>query len=497
MAQLFVKRGYRVYGLGRRPYHSLDHLPIPNHQYCQLDLNEAGIGQKVLHFFQEAGINKVDFVVHNAGMGYYGRLAEQTPTNITSQLYVNLLAPIQISHALMPLLIEAHGHLSFVSSLATNLPAPDYAIYTATKAALEGFARSLRVEMAGRVTVQILQPGATRTGMHQKLNISIEQMNWQAFPSAAVTAQRMVRAIEGKRPLQVIGQTNKLVRLTGRALPRLFDQLMKRTTSTQKGSPAHQRSCLITGAADGIGRALAMQFGKAGYTLIGVDVDEVKAKETAKILQDNGTAVRFIIADLTTQQGIEKVVEALATQPPLDLLINNAGINAVGPFEKLPLPIQTKVVQLNFWAPLTLTAVLLQKKYFQPQAGFIFLSSLATFASYPGAAVYAATKVGIANFARQLWAELGGHHPVLTVYPGPTRTAHAARYSPDSGRESNRMPPEVVASQVVEAFEHGRRHLVPGFANKLVAFAGNILPSLVEAGMRKVIYDQLQGNVIE
>jgi len=69
-------------------------------------------------------------------------------------------------------------------------------VYGATKAALEGFARSLREELRGRVGVQIVHPGATRTGMHAKSGMPPDRVNERRFPSPMWTAERIVRAIE-------------------------------------------------------------------------------------------------------------------------------------------------------------------------------------------------------------------------------------------------------------------------------------------------------------
>jgi len=89
------------------------------------------------------------------------------------------------------------GRVIFIGSVAAALPAPDYAVYGATKAALEGFARSLRVELRGRVGVQVIHPGATRTGMHAKAGAPLERMGWTDFPPPERAARQIVRAIAG------------------------------------------------------------------------------------------------------------------------------------------------------------------------------------------------------------------------------------------------------------------------------------------------------------
>ena len=94
---------------------------------------------------------------------------------------------------------------------------------------------------------------------------------------------------------------------------------------------------LITGAADGIGRALALRCAQAGYAILGVDVDGERSAQTQAEITAQGKEARFIQANLADAEEVAGLVEKLAEEPPVDLLIHNAGINAVGSFGALPL----------------------------------------------------------------------------------------------------------------------------------------------------------------
>ena len=121
-----------------------------------------------------------------------------------------------------------------------------------------------------------------------------------------------------------------------------------------------------------------------------------------------------------------------------------------------------------------------------------FISSLSHFVSYPGAAVYAASKDGIAAYARSLALALTPQQMhVLTVFPGPTRTEHARRYSPDNSREGRRMPPEQLAQQILVAVQRRHRMLIPGLGNRLFARFGHWFPHQSEQIMRRIILDKL------
>ena len=172
------------------------------------------------------------------------------------------------------------------------------------------------------------------------------------------------------------------------------------------------------------------------------------------------------------------------------MLILNAGISAVGHFGTIALDQQQAVLDVNFVAPLLIVAELLHHKHVTAHGSVVFMSSLSHFASYPGAAVYAASKDGLARYARCLAiAETDLH--VLTVYPGPTRTAHARRYSPDNRREQRRMPPERLAALIFDAVVRRRHTLIPGRANQAFAVAGHVFPALTEWLMRKTLFEKL------
>jgi len=252
------------------------------------------------------------------------------------------------------------------------------------------------------------------------------------------------------------------------------------------------KQCAITGAADGIGRALAHRFSQAGYAIIGLDVDVTRAEQTQAELTQAGGQASFIIANLAVETEVEGIINRLAEGPAIDVLIHNAGISAVGRFAASDLARQHAVLQLNLLAPMLLTAGLLGRQRVQGGGSLVFISSLSHFAGYPGAAVYAASKDGLASYARSLSVSLAPPDiQVLTVFPGPTRTAHARRYSPDNSREAKRMPPEELAAKIFRAVQSRQSRLVPGFGNRLFALMGHYFPNLAELAMRKIILDKL------
>lgn len=249
------------------------------------------------------------------------------------------------------------------------------------------------------------------------------------------------------------------------------------------------KRCAITGAASGIGLALAAAYIHEGFEVVGIDRDEVGAAEVQL-----GASFSSIQADLGKRESLERITEQLSNSP-LDVFIHSAGINAVGAFTSSNPEEQRAVLEVNLDAPLLLTAQLLRRNLLKRGSSLVFISSLSHQVGYPGAAVYAASKTGLAAYARSLSVALAPQEVhVLTVYPGPTRTPHAAKYSPsgsDERTEARRMPPDVLAQKIVDAVHAKRAVLVPGFSNKVMALVGRLAPGVTGAVMRRTILDKL------
>ncbi len=215
LAQHYQAQGQDLILVGRR---ALAELTAPLFQpeiYCQIDLSQKGRAETLRDFCQAHQIEKLDLVVHNAGVGYYGSIADQSSPDLETMVAVNLIAPVELTHALAPLLQTAKGKVVFISSVVTALPGPNYATYTATKAALDGFARSLRVEWQDDIALQVIHLGATRTGMHAKMGLTLAQMNWDKFPSAETIVPNIAQAITSNRAQVTIGLPNQLLRFSG------------------------------------------------------------------------------------------------------------------------------------------------------------------------------------------------------------------------------------------------------------------------------------------
>ncbi len=206
--------------LGRKPLSKLGDKLFHDHAYCQCDLSKPNCADVVTEWLEIEGVASLDLLIHNAGVGYYGNLSRQTDKSLEELLQTNLYAPIRLTQALLPHLNHAKGKIVFISSVAANLPVAQYSIYGASKAALSGFARNLRLELSG-VHVQTIYPGAIQTDMHSKSGAT--KLNTKNFPTPAATARKIVKGIATNKNEVTIGFGNQVVRNAGYYFSRISD----------------------------------------------------------------------------------------------------------------------------------------------------------------------------------------------------------------------------------------------------------------------------------
>lgn len=121
---------------------------------------------------KKAKWNSVNNAILNAGTGFVANPIDEKPEAIRQTLDVNLLANIAITRMLFARLKAAKGKVTFIGSTARKGRA-NFATYTASKAGLHGFARALRWEWYGKIGVQILHLGPTKTKMHEKAGLHL------------------------------------------------------------------------------------------------------------------------------------------------------------------------------------------------------------------------------------------------------------------------------------------------------------------------------------
>lgn len=155
LAQELTRRGARVSICGRDAAR-LDRAlsTLPGATGVVADVAQAEGRQRLVDAAQEQG--RLDLLANNAGIQFRGEFTDQTPERIERELNVNLVGPILLAHALLPLLQVSKGKLVNMTSGLGYAPAHDACVYSATKAGLHSFTWALRAS-AERHQVRVVE----------------------------------------------------------------------------------------------------------------------------------------------------------------------------------------------------------------------------------------------------------------------------------------------------------------------------------------------------
>ena len=178
---------------------------------------------------------------------------------------------------------------------------------------------------------------------------------------------------------------------------------------------------IVTGAASGIGRGIALALAAEGARVAVVDVDEAGAKSTVSALAGEG---RVYAADITDKRAIDDVVvEVVASWGGVHVLVNNAGWDRAMPFVETTEDFWDKVLAINLKGPIVCTKAVLGPMMRQEYGKIVSIASDAGRVGSSGEAVYSAAKGGIIAFTKTIAREVARHHiNVNCICPGPSDT---------------------------------------------------------------------------
>jgi 2-hydroxycyclohexanecarboxyl-CoA dehydrogenase len=183
------------------------------------------------------------------------------------------------------------------------------------------------------------------------------------------------------------------------------------------------RVAVITGAASGIGRAIAHRFAAEGASVAVLDLDLEGAEAvTAEIEQAGGRAVA-LRADVSSGDEVRAAVAAARTLGPIDILVSNAGWEQAKPFVQTDEALWDRLLAINLKGHLLCARAVLDEMIERRSGRIIFTASDAGRVGSSGEAVYSGAKGGVIAFAKTLARETARHGlNVNVVCPGPTET---------------------------------------------------------------------------
>jgi short-subunit dehydrogenase len=243
---------------------------------------------------------------------------------------------------------------------------------------------------------------------------------------------------------------------------------------------------LITGASQGIGRALAEVAARRGAGVLAAARSEQMLQELVDSVRKQGGIIEPVHADVTCAEHRQRMVDAARRHfGGLDVLVNNAGIGATGHFIEASPERLRQIMEVNFFGMTETTRALLPLLREGRNPAIVNISSIAGKRGIPARSEYSASKFAVQGFSEALRAELDKDGiDVLIVSPGLTQTNFSRNMLEQKARlqmdHMRGMTSEQVAEAALRAIEKGKSDTTLTFQGKLMVLVARFLPGLAD-----------------
>jgi NAD(P)-dependent dehydrogenase (short-subunit alcohol dehydrogenase family) len=250
-------------------------------------------------------------------------------------------------------------------------------------------------------------------------------------------------------------------------------------------SDMRNQVAVVTGASSGIGKAVALAFAAAGARVALVARSAAKLEAVAQEARQRGGNALAVPTDVTERAQVDAMVERVLREfGRIDVLVNNAGIGAHGPFWQTPYEDFERIVRVNFFGAAYCTSAVLPHMIARHAGRIVNVSSIIGKRAYPGNAAYCASKFALEGFAEALRTEVRHHGiRVIQVCPGFTETEFFDHLLQTGGhRRPHRrgMSPDRVAALLLRAVQRDRREIVVSLRGKLLVLLDTFVPGLLD-----------------
>lgn len=251
----------------------------------------------------------------------------------------------------------------------------------------------------------------------------------------------------------------------------------------------HGKRIVVTGAASGLGRALALALARRGCRVAAADINLDGARETLEKVQEEGGTGEAYRLDVTRPGEVEAMAEHFfKSWGGIDLLVNNAGIAVVGLVGRVALEDWRRVLDVNFWGMVYGCHSFIPRMKAQGGGHILNVASAAGLLSMMEMAPYNTSKAAVVSLSETLRVELAPHRIGVTVLCPmffKTGLLDTMTYTEEFEREFShacfdhgRMTAEQVAEAAIRAVEKDRLYCVPQLSGRALWFHKRICPSL-------------------
>jgi short-subunit dehydrogenase len=258
---------------------------------------------------------------------------------------------------------------------------------------------------------------------------------------------------------------------------------------------------LITGASQGIGRALALEAAKQGAKVMAAARSEELLTELARDAQAAGHPLFTVRADVTEPAERQKMADECVRQMGgLDVLINNAGIGATGHFADANAERLRKIFEVNFFGLTETTRVCLPLLKKGNRPAILNVSSIAGRRGIPARSDYSASKFAVQGFSEALRAELAKDGiDVLLVNPGLTQTNFSKNMIEQKAKVKmdhlRGMTSEEVARLTLKALARGRNEVTFTWKGWLLVLVSRFFPWLVDRITKRKVRELFKDEI--
>ncbi len=221
-------------------------------------------------------------------------------------------------------------------------------------------------------------------------------------------------------------------------------------------------TAFITGATEGIGRAIAVALGREGYQIGACARTPSKLRALLEDLEAEGIRASGLPADVGVEADVRAVVpHVVSSLGPIDALINNAGIAILKPFEALTLADWDSIMATNLRSLYLVTREVLPEMRRRRQGTIVNIASLAGRNGFIGGTAYTASKHAVLGFSKSLMLEVRKDHVrVIAICPGSVDTSLIRTQTALSPSVERILRPEDIAQIVLDVLRLPERAMV-------------------------------------
>jgi NAD(P)-dependent dehydrogenase (short-subunit alcohol dehydrogenase family) len=266
------------------------------------------------------------------------------------------------------------------------------------------------------------------------------------------------------------------------------------------------KNAVVTGAASGIGRELALQLARMEVNLLISDINEEGLEGVKKELEEMGGKVASQVCDITDPADVQRLAEKAALEfETIHFIFQIAGIAAGGRYEWIPLKDWERVFKINVWGPIYIVNAFIGKLLEQGFGHIILTSSMAGAFAIGGLVPYTTTKFAVAGFGEALYAEYksrGLDVSIICPFPLQTRLIEGSSIGLPEGFLEG-----LEESDQKQAIEVGKQHFWGAYMKKesiLKGFGGgNTVENAVRTFLKQIpkkklyIFDRRYGRLLQ